>query len=255
VFNINIMPPKKNGRRSNKTSRKASVPSAVSEYQANTAENRAALRMVKASKGPNNKYINSLYTFVNGVNITNTSPLTSCLNGVAQGTSENTRVGRLCKMKWLDLDMNVNAINGSITTQNVPSYRAYIVVETTALGSQIQPAQFFVDSTVFEPMSQRDRTNRNASRYVVLWDSKPQMLCTASATGSGTQNSMAAGPPVRWHSLHIPLDFDVDYSRGNAGTYADIDTNALHLLVVTDDATSNHIYVDAAYTLCFNDDS
>jgi hypothetical protein len=248
-------PTRRPARKAQKKSPAPSIPRATSEYQARTPENFSALKIVKAQKGPNNKYINTVYNQVNSVNFTNSSPITQCLNAVAQGTSENTRIGRLTTNKWLDIDININAVNGSIVVQALPGFRIYIVVESTALGSNIQPAQFFVDSAIFDVLSQRDRTNRNAERYVVLWDSGPQLLATASATGSGTQNSMAAAPPIKYYSKHLPLNFKTDYSRGNAGTVADIDTNALHLLVVTDDATSNQIYCKAAWTLCFNDDA
>jgi hypothetical protein len=244
---------KSNRRRSAKSTKVVKNP--VKEFNAKTAENFAALRIVEGPKGPNNKYINTVYNQVAGTNITNSAPLVTTLNAVAQGTSENTRIGRLVKNKWIDIDIRVNAINGSIVTQAVPGYRIYVVAESSCLGAAVNPAQFFVDATIFTPLSQRDRTNRNASRYVVFWDSGPNFLCTASATGSGTQNSMAAGPPVHFYSKHIELPFMTDYSRGNAGTVADIDTNSLCLIVVTDDATSNQIYIDAAWTLCFNDDS
>jgi len=209
--------------------------------------------MAKSFRGPNNKYINSTYTGIN-LSTTITAPGLLCLNAVAQGTSENSRIGRLARMKWLDIDFEI--YQGSTNVPDFVTYRVYIVVETTALGSALAPAQFFVDNTNFTALSQRDRTNRNASRYVVLWDSKPKHLGTIPSSAAGTNAwSPVVGcmqPGVSSYSLHLPLEFTSDYSRGNAGTISDIDTNSLYLLVVSD---TSGVTVGGGWTLCFQDDS
>jgi hypothetical protein len=246
---------KKGSRRGPKNSRQSSVPRPTMEYRAATAENRAALNITRAFKGPNNKYIVSLFGAI-GLVPTSAAPGLQCLNGVGQGTNENTRVGRLARMNWLDLDiacyLNTNA---SITIPT--SMRVYVVVETTALGSALAPSQFFVDAATFTPTSQRDRVNRNASRYVVLYDSGPFVLAPPPvASGLAAPATFGAGLPCeKDFSLHIPLDFSTDYSRGNAGTIADIDTNSLYLMAVTDTATASAAFCAGAWTLCFTDDS
>jgi len=247
------MPTKKNrgSRRGRKNSRQTNAR-ATSIQATVEAPDRAALKIMRGLKGPNEKYIQT--TLSNGVAAgapTLTGPIVQALNVVAQGTSENTRIGRLCKMKWIDINLQAFAVS----SHNIETIRWYLIVETTALGSNLAPAQFLIDSANFSPISQRDRTNRNASRYVVIYDSGPQTLGgSAIASGLTSPAVIGAGTPnERDWSLRIPLGFDTDYSRGNAGTIADIDTNALTLLVLSDDNVTN-VTVNATWTIAFSDD-
>jgi len=228
------------------------LPRATAESTANTAENRTALAISRAFRGPNNKYINTTQAAISSSSTVITAPYVFTLNAVAQGTTENTRIGRLVKNRWLDLDLDIwtGPLNQTF------GVRVYIVAETTALGSALSPSQFFVDASNFSPYSQRDRTSRNASRYVVLWDSKPFPLGGAPvSTALGNVAVNGISPQERIISIHLPLKFSTDYSRGSAGTIADIDTNSLTLLVVTDNTSSGALAVSGGYTLCFNDDS
>ncbi len=237
-----------NNRR--KQGRRRAPPKPGAEHTAPTAENFAALQIVRAMKVSNNKYINSTYAAING-SFTLTSPSLTLLNGVAQGTSENTRIGRMTKNLWLDLDFQIDCV-GFASTATV---RAMVVAESTALGSALAPSQFFVDAANFAPWSQRDRTNRNASRYCVLWDSKPFVI-GGEPVASGLTAPVAVGagqPAVKPFSIHLPLGFYTDYSRGNAGTVADIDTNSIYLMITTDYSNTNTIFAAGAWTLCFTD--
>jgi len=221
------------------------------EGGARTSENLAALRMVKAFKGPNNKYINSLYGAIN-LSPTLSSPGLFLLNGVAQGTTENTRIGRLARLKWLDMDLIVES---ELASSGIDELRVYIIAETTALGSALAPAQFFVDAASFGPTSQRDRTNRNASRYVVLFDSKTFSVGSLPFSSGLSNVAWTGNAPLTKHfNIHLPLNFSTDYSRGNAGTIGDIDTNSLYLMVCSDDASASHSIAFGGYTLCFSDD-
>jgi len=240
--------------RSGRSKNGSRLPAAGSEYRANTRENRAALSMVKSMKGPNNKYINTVANAI-ALSPTLASPGLICLNAVTTGNTENTRIGRLVRHNWIDIDFTVVQVPNTNNNDTI-LFRAYIIVESTALGSQLAPAQFFVDNASFGPYSQRDRTNRNASRFVVLWDSGSKVLGNPYRTnGTTTTYVLGAGQPAEIpFNLHLPLGFYTDYSRGTAGTYADIETNSLWLMVVTDDSTAD-ISVSGAYTTCFNDDS
>jgi hypothetical protein len=245
---------KRSIRRPTKHSSREVIPRPVGEAQARTSENLSALRLVRALRGPNNKYINSSQSAIGGT-VTASSPYLFLLNGVQQGTTENTRIGRLTRNRWLDIDMSMYAGSGFNSTSVC---RIYVVAETTALGSALAPAQFFVDNSTWTPFSQRDRTNRNASRYVVLWDSKPFSLGGLGLSTGGTTTYTAPVGVVaaeKPFSFHLPLDFQTDYSRGNAGTIADIDSNSLYLMAVCDDSTSSQIFIGGGYTLCFSDDS
>jgi len=236
-------------RAKNAASSRSVPPAPQSEYRAHTAENISALRIVRALRGPNVKYINSTFNAINLSPDVGT-PSTFLLNGVAQGTSENTRIGRLTRNLWLDLDLSAY----SSAFAGATCMRFYVVVESTALGSALAAAQFFLDAANFSPTSQRDRTNRNASRYVVLYDSKSFGLGGIS-TASGQTAPVTTGtmPAERYFNLHLPLGFQTDYSRGNAGTITDIDSNSLYLVVVADSASTN-CTITGGYTLCFRDD-
>jgi len=218
-----------------------------------TPEDRSAMAMVKSLRGPNVKYINTtLGQGLATVNLTLAAPLVQLLNGVAQGTSENTRIGRLIRNKWIEfnLEASTGAFLGAIL------FRAYLVVESTALGSALAPGQFLIDAANFSPLSQRDRTNRNASRYCVLWDSGPKHIGGDSiASGQAAPAVSGVSPSELVWSKRVNLNFDTDYSRGNAGTVADIDTNSLHMLILTDDGNANHCFASLTWTLCFQDDS
>jgi len=219
--------------------------------RANTAENFAAGRYVSALRGPNNKYINTTYNLISQTPVLS-APVVLCLNAVVLGLTENNRIGRLCKMKWLDLDLQITAAGVS----QAPAFRIYIVVETTTLGSLLSPASFFADNVNFNVTSQRDRTNRNASRYLVLYDSKTQVVASgAAASGVAAPVTQGVSAIERDYNIHLDLGFVTDYSRGTAGTVADIDTNALQLVIVTDNTVGGDLNIIGGYTLCFNDDS
>jgi hypothetical protein len=200
---------------------------------------------------PNDKYINPTATSLNTLTVT--APGIVLLNGVAGGTTENTRVGRLVMHKHLTVDMNLNYAGAYYQSVN---YRVYVFVETTALGSQIAPSQVFVDSTNFPPWVQRDFTNRNNSRYLCLHDSGAFSLMAAPRASGVTAPFGASGLPyLRNHHIDIPLNFQTDYSRGTAGTIADIDSNSLYLVVVNDNPTGGDLTMYFSFLTRFNDDS
>jgi hypothetical protein len=244
---------KQMGKPQKTTRRTVRQPKQSGQSSAPVAENRAALRIMRGLKGPNDKYIQTtLATGIAAGAPTLTAPTIQCLNVVAQGTSENTRIGRLCKMKWIDINVELTSTaNGG--TQVV---RWYLIVETSALGSNLAPSQFLLDNANFSPLSQRDRTNRDASRYCVIYDSKPCVIGGFPfASGLTAPVSVGSGQPAeRVWSLHLPLNFSTDYSRANGGTVADIDTNALSILILSDDGNS-HVVATATWTIAFNDDS
>jgi len=243
----------KNKNSARRSSRNANRGPAANQSQsrAATEENRSAWRMVRSMQGSNHKYINPTYGNINVTGVLLTSPYSVCLNAVAQGTGENARLGRLAKMLWLDMDLDFYA--GAFAAASLVRY--YIIVETTALGSAIAPSQFFVDAANFHPTSQRDRTNRNASRYMVLYDSKPFVLGGLPTSDASTNSfsNVGVAPAEKAFSHHLPLNFETDYSRGNTGTITDIDTNSLYLLVVTDVASGNNVNVVGTSCLCFSD--
>jgi len=239
--------------RAARTSGRARVPAnPTSEYQAKTPENFAALRVVRALRGPNTKYRNSTYNTITG-NPTPAAPVFILLNGMSAGTQENSRIGRLVKNKWLDIDVEFAV--GPNSTMLDASVRFFIVVDTACNGAVFSQNAFFVDATNVYPYSQRDRTNANAQRFCVLYDSKPFALGNPRYGGTAGQFCAGAGQPtVRIFSQHIPLNFSTDYSLANNGNITDIQSNSLYFLAVSDD-TTNNVLATGSFTVCFNDDS
>jgi len=83
-------------------------------------------------------------------------------------------------------------------------------------------------------------------RFKTLYDSGPIVICGSSTS---TQTLSWGGSPDWARNVKIPLDLITDYSRGNAGTVADIDTNAISLICFTDNATGSAMYLNYGYTL------
>jgi hypothetical protein len=229
------------------SSSKASVGYGVVE------EDHAAWRMVHSMRGSNNKYIQS--TTGASFGIIASTPGFGCLNAVAQGTTENTRIGRLLKHKWLDLAYTLEFVKTLDAGTGIGSStaRVFVIADVQSEGGNFTPGAFFLDASNYYPISQRDRTNRNASRYQVLYDSGV-LTIGAAYNGTGSNSAPGAGlPSLHSHSVHVPLNFESDYSRGNAGNYTDIDTNALWVVAVTDNGVANQLLFNYTYTTCFSD--
>lgn len=248
------MPPRRSNRRRRVSIRKPRVlPKVTAPSAANIAEDRSAWRMVKSIRGNNDKYIQQ--TVGSSTGVIASVPYFLCLNAVGQGTTENTRVGRLLKFKWLDLSFTAEFLTtlDAGTGIGASTVRFYVIVDCSAEGNNFTPGAFFLDASNYYPISQRDRTNRNASRYMVLYDSN---IIVLGAAYNGTASNSAPGqglPCLAARNIHIPLNFSADFSRGNAGTYADIDNNQLWLVAVTDNTVANQVKVLSTFTLAFSD--
>lgn len=228
------------------------VPTPGTEYQAPTVENRAALRIVRALRGPNHKYIVSNFNVLGG-SPTPAVPIQTLLNGVGQGTSENARIGRLVKNLWLDIDLEFAVAANNTTTDS--TVRFYIVVDNAANGAAFSKNLFLRDTGSVYPFSQRDRTNANAQRFVVLFDSKPFVLGNPRFAGVAGNFAIGCGQPAtRCFSKHINLGFSTDYSLANNADITDISANSLYFFAVSDDSSSN-IFITGGYTICLMDDS
>jgi hypothetical protein len=136
-------------------------------------------------------------------------------------------------------------ISTGSSVQTVVNVRYLIVRETTTLGSNVTPQQFFAGVTATPaPSTLRNYVTRDDKRYHVLLDSGilsfgPETTPLAVA-GSSFNTFMA---PCNYQKIHhrIPVKFTTDYSRGNAGTVADIDTNGVTLIIITDNTTANYV--------------
>jgi hypothetical protein len=181
---------------------------------------------------------------------TATSPYVFSVNAVSQGTSENTRIGAKIRMK--SFEAKVQFQNTATAQQDSTiGYRLMVIRETTCLGSNLAASQIFLDSNP-TPLSMRDHTNRDASRYHFLYDSGPQYLgCPSSALASPFNNF--TWPPERAHTIKFKCDILSDQSRANNGNVGDIDTNNVSFLILSDNVTSGYLVVTGAFLTQFID--
>lgn len=183
--------------------------------------------------------------------LVHSTPQIFLLNGIQQGDTQLTRDG--IKVNWKSLKITLLFASGSamVTPTN---FRWIIVREETALGSAVGPTQLFNDATP-DVLSQYNFTNRNIpQRYKVYYDSGIQTIANfvtdyTSVTGCGGGNFKS----IRTYTKKIKFNFITDYSRGNAGTVADIDTNSLSLMVFTDTTTANALSFFGSWTLYGHD--
>jgi hypothetical protein len=204
---------------------------------------------VESQLQANPKWINpALMTYTNTV--TGTSPYTFCVNAVLQGTSENTRIGAKIRMKEFWATFYVQNVATAQQDSNI-LYRIYLIKESTTLGSNISPSQVWLDANP-TPLSMRDHTNRDASRYTFLYDSGVQAVgCQSSALASPFQNLSVN--PERVHTVHLKMDILSDQSRANNGNVGDIDTNGVSIVILSDNATSGYLSITGAYLTKFMD--
>lgn len=182
-------------------------------------------------------------------NFINSTPQVVVVNPLSQGTSEVTRVGDKARMRRLNMKVHFGAASALTTPQYV---QALLIREKTTLGSALSPSQFFDSSTPKPHVWQRNVLTRDPSRFVIVWDSGLLKVGRSEfATATPTKNY--ADSSIVCASCDIPLDFITDYSRGNAGTVSDIDTNGLNLVLFTSSTDANGIYIEYSFTLTYSD--
>jgi hypothetical protein len=212
-------------------------------------------RLANVERRVGNQIVNSKYIVqsVTGVNLLNSTPYVTCLNNVVQGTDETNRIGDIGKMKWLELGYDL--VSQAIFVLGCYNARVMVVSETTSLGAAVSLAQLMTSATP-SPYNMQNYTTRDDKRFKVWYDSGPMPIGPNGFTAPAValQNTFGYPPRIQKGKIRIPLaDLRVDYSRGNAGTVADIDTNALSLCVFTDQTTTNYLAFAFASVVKFVD--
>jgi hypothetical protein len=231
---------KHTNRKSRGGSRNA--PKTVLERRIAHVERQLATRIV------NPKYI---VTNLSAGTLVNSTPVITCVNAVAQGTDETNRIGDICKMQWAELSLNFLAGNTFIAGSF--GLRVMLVSETTALGAVVAPAQFFSTATP-QAIQLRNYVSRDDKRFHVWWDSGPKLIGPTSFALNTAVNTYGVPPQIEMVLPRINLNnLRTDYSRGNSGTITDIDTNALSLLVFTDNTNANYITYNIGVIVQFLD--
>jgi hypothetical protein len=170
------------------------------------------------------------------------TPFVVCLNPMLEGSDETARVGDI--IRWKELCLGLELFSN--TNLLLPALmRVMVIAESTALGSVLSPAQYFTSATP-SPIDQRNVTTRNVKRFKTLYDSGPIVICGYT---TNTATLSWGGTPDWARNIKIPLDLITDYSRGNAGTVADVETNAISLICFTDSTNAAGTYINYGYTL------
>lgn len=130
------------------------------------------------------------------------------INGVAQGTDANQRVGR--KINWDSILIRLRLTVGATPTSD--SYRIMLVVDKQANAAAATAANM-LESTVFTTANNM----ANRARFVTLWDKK-------GVVTTGGDNSVVI------EELYLRKKFQTIYS-GTGATIGDITSGALYLLV------------------------
>jgi len=174
----------------------------------------AAYRGVKYLKGLVNVEKHALYT--NGNNaVDNTTGVLNCLNLIAQGDLEANRTGDSVMMKMLHLNYKVQ-INASA------SHTAFRMI--LFLYKQPQGATPTIQFPLEAASHVSCYNNDNTGLYTILYDK------TINLSIAGVQEK-SLSVTRKFYQLHETFD-------GTTAAVGDIQTNALWMLMVSDEATN-----------------
>lgn len=168
-------------------------------------------------KATGGKELNFVDTPIAGTQV-NLTPFLTLLNGMAQGTTASTRIGRRIQMKSIEMKLRVVADSTTLFT----SVRFALVLDKQANAAA--PAFTDIYDTA-DPCSLRNISNK--ARFWVLWDSGVMPIIGNIAT-AGQQTDSSMKIIEAYKRINIP----VQYNAGTAGTVGDIQTNALYFVGV-----------------------
>jgi len=169
--------------------------------------------------------LNSIRRFINtevhyldnvqtAVNVSSTTTFT-LLNGMQLGDSSVTRTGQSIKMDGLDIRFT---LAGNITAVQTFS-RILVVLDKQCNGAIFTDTLLLSTATPTSPYVVGQQ-----NRFVVLYDNT-----FALSTG---------GPLCSVNCIKVNANQHVEYNAGNAGTIADINSNSLYLLWLSDQAVN-----------------
>lgn len=195
------------------------------------------------------KQVSEIYTFSEAksaihaipmTNITFATPMVITLNTLSQGVTETTRLGDEVRAVRLLCNYKVFTTQNAMdnTTVQQRSMRVMIVREKPALGQILTLTSLFLTSPpqTYSIFNYIDRDIKN--RFYILHDK------TYVVDGQNFEYNT---------SLSLTLRFKVSYARGFLGTIADIDTNSLAFIVITDHVDVLEQYVVGSTQFFFKD--
>lgn len=162
------------------------------------------------------------------------------LNGLTQGTTASTRIGRRITVKSIEWRFNCS----TSTLTNWTSNRFMIVVDTQANAAT--PA--FTD--IYDGLAPSTLRNvSNMPRFKVLYDSDEFIMIGNLSSSPG--NDMIARAFKGYIKCHIP----VQYNIGTAGTIGDIQTNAIYFVQIgnSNSVTTNTDIFNSQFRIRYSD--
>jgi len=151
------------------------------------------------------------------------TPVLTLLNGLAQGTTASTRIGRRINIKSIEWRFDTESSSTSLWN----GFRYMLVLDKQANAAT--PA--FTDIyDVAQPTSLRNISNM--PRFQVLFDSN-EILSVGPTIGTPQTDTIATA-----HKGYIRVAIPTQYNVGTAGTIGDIQTNALYFVMIGNSSTS-----------------
>lgn len=190
-------------------------------------------------------YIVSNNGTISDGSVTAAIPTITVINALGAGDTNILRDG--AKVRWKRLTMKLYCKAAAMTDER--AVRIIVVREKTALGSAPTLAQLMSSATP-APFDMYNRTTRDfANRFRIIWDSGvfsigPNISDYTSITGLNT-----SVPSSRCFNITKRFNFVTDYSRGDAATVADIETNSLSVIYITDNTITNGLLIAGSYIL------
>jgi len=165
--------------------------------------------------------LNFVDTSLDNANVSTTAQV-ALLNGMAQGTTASTRIGRRINMKSVELRLRMN----TQATTSSTTVRYALVYDKQA--NAVAPAFTDIyDSAT--PTALRNISNK--ARFWVLYDSG--LVNLSGASGGTSQTDSTRQSLECYKKINLP----VQYNAGVAGTVGDIQTGALYWVAIGDVAS------------------
>lgn len=200
----------------------------------NTKKRRVMSQKARITKllGNEAKYVDSERTAISpvsqtiGSEIDNTTML--CLNGIANGTTESTRIGTKVVLTSIQISGLATMLTQSDQADAEPStsVRILLVHDKQTNGAQFNGEDVLLNSSV-DILAFRDP--EYSARFTVLKEWFIELNATNSQT-DGTNTGSIAGEQKRF-TLYKKLNIPVKYSADNATVTAIVD-NSLHLMAI-----------------------
>lgn len=165
-------------------------------------------------------------TLATGVDVNNTTPFASYLNGLTRGTTVQSRLGDYVYFSKIYLRVRTILDVNVVGTQML-NWMLFVDRECNGISQTAAQfaTQYFGSATPYTNAIRNDNNGNQKAQYRVL--KRGQLKFVQQVAGQTEQKDWA----ISWYSKkHVKTS----YSLGNAGTVADIDTGAIRLFFWTD---------------------